>query len=105
MGNPFTSATVASYNSNPPPDDGSQIASNIVAWATSKTKLSDTIKTALESDIANTNTAFSKVPGGAGITSTATDYTVLVGNQGGLIRVTASATITTPDATSVGSPF
>lgn len=105
MGNPFTSATISSYNANPPADDGSQIASNRVQWATHKAKLSDPIKTAVEADISNTNSAFAKVVGGAGITSTGSDYSVSASDQSKLIKVTASATITTPDAATVDSPF
>lgn len=105
MGNPFVSAAVNSYNANPPPDDGSQGPGNMLAWSTIKTKLPDPIKSALETDITNTNTAFSKIIGGGGFTSTATNYTVLLADQGKFIKVTAAATITTPDATSVGSPF
>ena len=105
MGNPFTTTSVTSYNANPPPDDGSQVANNIVAWSTIKTKLPDPIKSAFDTSETNTNTAFSKVMGGGGFTSTATNYTVLAADQGKFIKVTAAATITTPDATSVGSPF
>src|SRR6185437_4179925 len=107
MANPFTSTSVSSYNSNPPPDDGSHIASNIVAWSTIKTKLNDPIKSAFDTSETNINTAFSKIVGGAGITSTATDYTVLAGDQGKLVKVTGAGgiTITTPDSLTVGAPF
>lgn len=105
MGNPYTSVTVTSYNSNPPADDGSEVAANRVQWSTHKTKIGDPLKTAIESINTNTNTAFAKLVGGGGVTSTATDYTVVAGDQGKLVKVTASATITTPDATVVTSPF
>jgi len=106
MASPFTSATVANYNSNPPADDGSQTEANRVKWSTIKTKLPDPIKTALEADIANTDAAFDKTFGSAGIGNTSTSYQVLSTDQGKLVRATASGiTITTPSATDVASPF
>lgn len=105
MGNPYTSVTVTSYNSNPPPDDGSQIPSNRVTWATHKTKIGDPLKAAIESINTNVNSAVAKLVGGAGVVSTATSYGVGAGDQGKLIKITAAGTITTPDATVVGEPF
>ena len=106
MAAPFSTTSAINYNSNPPSDDGSQTPSNRVLWATQKTKLADPIKTAFDTSETNTSTAFGKVPGGAGITSVATDYTVLASDQGKLVRVTASGhVVTTPDATAVGAPF
>lgn len=105
MGNPFSTTATVNYNSNPPPDDGSAVSNNRIQWSTQKTKLADPIKTAFDTSETNTQTAFGKIPGGAGITSVGSNYTVAAGDQGKLIKVTASATITTPDATSVGAPF
>lgn len=107
MGNPFTTTSVSSYNSNPPPDDGTTVANNIIAWATIKTKLVDPIKSAFDTSETNTNSAFAKVVGGGGITSVSTNYTVLAADQGKTIVVTGSGgiTITSPDATIVQSPF
>lgn len=106
MGAPYTSVSVASYNANPPPDDGSQVPANRVTWAKSKEKLADPLKVALESMNTNIGTAFGKVIGGAGITSTALTYGVGAADQGKLVVATASGiTITTPDAATVGNPF
>jgi hypothetical protein len=106
MGSPFTITSVANYNSNPPSDDGAQTAANRVQWSTQKTKLSDPIKTAFDTSETATSTAFGKVLGGGGITTTAVDYTVTASDQGKLVKCTvAGKTITTPDATVVGSPF
>ena len=105
MGNPFTQASISNYNSNPPSDDGAQTAANRLQWSTQKTKLTDPIKTALESDISNTNSAFGKVVGGAGVTTSNTDYTVQAGDQGKLVKMTGGSTLTTADATVVGAPF
>jgi hypothetical protein len=45
----YTQVTVSGYNSSPPPDDGSTGSDNQVTWAKIKTKLSDPLKTALDS--------------------------------------------------------
>lgn len=106
MGAPYTSVTVVNYNANPPPDDGTQTEANRVKWATGKTKLTDPLKTALETINSNITAAFGKVLGGGGVTSTAISYTILSSDQGKLVRATAAGiTLTTPDATSVTSPF
>ena len=39
--NPYTAVAISGYNSAPPPDDGSQSASNKLEWAKHKTKLTD----------------------------------------------------------------
>lgn len=105
MGNPYTSVTVANYNSNPPSDDGSQTPANRVQWSTHKTKIGDPLKTAIEAVNTNVNAAMAKVIGGAGVISTAISYAVTASDQGKLVKITAAGTITTPDATVVGSPF
>lgn len=46
--NPYTSQTISGYNSSPPPDDGSQVASNEITWAKHKDKLGDPVKTLAE---------------------------------------------------------
>lgn len=51
--NPYVSVSAINYNSGPPPDDGSQVAANLVTWAGIKSKLADVIKTL--SDSINTN--------------------------------------------------
>ena len=45
MGAKYTTNSASGYNSSPPPDDGSQVAANLVTWATHKTKLADPVKT------------------------------------------------------------
>lgn len=106
MAAPFTITSVSNYNSNPPSDDGSQTASNRVQWSTQKTKLADPVYNAFNSSETETSDAFGKVVGGAGIITTAVDYTVTSSDQSKLVKATASGiTITTPDATVVGTPF
>lgn len=45
MGAKYSTVTLASYNASPPPDDGTQAASNLVTWAGIKTKIGDPLKT------------------------------------------------------------
>lgn len=44
----YNSQTIANYNANPPPDDGTQSADNEVTWGKHKVKLADPIKTLAE---------------------------------------------------------
>lgn len=106
MANPYTSVSIISYNSNAPPDDGSESASNQVTWAKHKTKLGDPLKTGIEGVNTNTAAAFLKSIGVAPAVTTAVDYTAAAADQGKLIVNTgASKTHTTPDATAVAAPF
>lgn len=106
MAAPYTSVSVTNYNANPPPDDASEVPANRVDWAKPKEKLTDPLKTALESINTNIGTAFGKVIGGAGVTSTAISYSIAAADQGKLVVATgAGITLTTPDATTVTSPF
>lgn len=106
MGNPYTSTTVSGYNDNPPVDNGASTEANRVKWATVKTKIGDPLNTFAGAVNTSINTAFGRVVGGAGITSTAISYTVVAGDQGKIVRATASGiTITTPSAGTVGAPF
>lgn len=106
MGDPYTSVTVANYNLNPPPDDGTVVPENKLNWSKHKEKLADPLKTAIEAVNTNISAALAKLPGGAGVLSSAISYQVVSGDQGKLVKMTGSATtLTTPDATVVGSPF
>lgn len=106
MGAPYSSTTPSGYNSNPPTDDGAATEANRGKWSTIKTKLTDPLNTFATAVNSAITAAFGKIMGGAGITSTAVNYTVVSTDQGKIVRATASAiTITTPDATDVGTPF
>jgi hypothetical protein len=106
MADPYSGVSITGYNSNPPVDDGSQTEANRVKWSTIKTKITDPVKTRTDSMDTALIAAFAKMIGGAGITSTGISYTVIAGDQGKLVRATASGiTITTPDATDVDVPF
>lgn len=106
MAAPYTTQPQVGYNANPPADDGSATAANTIFWATIKTKLGDPALTLGQNINTALLTAFAKVLGGGGVTSTAVDYVVGGSDQGKLVRATAAAiTVTTPDATAVLSPF
>ncbi|HEY6019662.1 MAG TPA: hypothetical protein VIY48_07105 [Candidatus Paceibacterota bacterium] len=57
----YTSVTISGYNTNPPPNDGSNTTSNQVKWATIKTKLFDPLNTGLASMDANISSAVSSI--------------------------------------------
>lgn len=106
MADPYSSVSITGYNSNPPSDDGSQVAANRVKWSTIKEKITDPVKARTDDMDTALIAAFAKMIGGAGITSVSGAYTVLSTDQGKLVRATNSGiTITTPDATDVDAPF
>lgn len=106
MADPYTPVTVLNYNLNPPPDDGTEVPSNEVAWNKHINKIGDPLKDAIESIDANLTAAFAKLLGGGGVTAVADDYTVLASDQGKLVKMSVAAkTITTPSAVVVGAPF
>jgi microcystin-dependent protein len=64
----YTEVSVSGYNSSPPPDDGSTGSDNEITWSGIKTKLTDPIKTALDTTQDNITTgmdaAVARVPVG-----------------------------------------
>jgi hypothetical protein len=48
MGTRYSTVTVSGYSANPPSDDGAQTASNQVKYSTTKVKIGDPLKTAIE---------------------------------------------------------
>lgn len=56
--NPYTSVSIAGYDSSPPPDDGTQVAANLVRWSAHKDKHSDPLKTLAEGINSNVVAAF-----------------------------------------------
>lgn len=106
MGAPYSGTSVSGYNSNPPPDDGSTGANNQISWSGIKSKLGDPLNTFATSVDSNLTSAFGKLLSGATAVKTNVSYPMSAADQGRLIVATTSGiTITTPDATSVHSPF
>ena len=106
MGALYPGTSVSGYNSNPPPDDGTTVATNLQKWADVKSKIGDPLNTFAASADSNITSAFGKTTDGASVVSTAVDYAATAADQGRLIKVTVSGkTVTTPDAGTVGAPF
>jgi hypothetical protein len=59
--NPYTSVSAVGYNASPPPDDGSQVAANLVTWAGIKAKLADVVKTLADNINTNVLSAFASL--------------------------------------------
>jgi len=59
--NPYSEQTASGYNSNPPADDGTEVASNRVDWATIKSKLADPLKTLIDAVDDAVNAAFASL--------------------------------------------
>ncbi len=106
MASPYSSTSVSGYNANPPPDDGTTVGTNLITWAGVKSKIGDPLNTFASAVNSALVTAFGKTISGASVVSTGSNYPAGAADQGRLIRATAGGVvITTPDATSVGTPF
>ncbi len=56
--NPYTSVTIAGFNSSPPTDDGAQTSANQLEWQKHVDKLASPVRTLSESVNTNVNAAF-----------------------------------------------
>jgi hypothetical protein len=104
VSNPFTSVVISGYNSSPPADDGSAIATNQLQWSKHKTKLGDPLKTAIESINANVIAAFGKRIGTT-ISAHSANYQIVPGDQGKFFSVTGTTTITLATVADAGDGF
>lgn len=107
MGSLYSGTSVSGYNSNPPPDDGSTGSLNQLQWNRDiKGKIGDPLNTFAAAASSALVTSFGKTISGGSVVKTAVNYGASAADQGRNIVATASGiTITTPDATSVLSPF
>lgn len=108
MSNPtFSPPTVTGYNSSPPPDDGTQVAGNIIKWSDVKTKLTDPVKTALETLVTTTDASFDSVRQYfSQYEAKATAFSVsATADDGKLYGVSGNTTVTLPAASTAGSTF
>lgn len=106
MSSPYSSTPVTGYNANPPPDDGTLGANNLVTWAVVKNKLGDPLNVFAAAVNSALVTAFGKTLSGGSVVNTAVNYAAGAADQGRLIRTTVAAVVvTTPDVTSVSAPF
>lgn len=104
MGNPYTEPTLTGYNSNPPADDGSEVASNEVTWAKHKDKLGDPLKTYAAAVSTNVLAAFALLPF-RGITALSTNTTVTTSDRGKFYSLSGTMTLTLPAAATAGDGF
>ena len=103
MGTKYSStvtADLASYNSNPPPDDGSQTEANKTKWSTVKNKLGDPTKSALENLDTAITAHFNEGP-----TAKSAAYTTAASDYNTVLEVTGTTTISLADPTSVGAGY
>jgi hypothetical protein len=102
----YPSTPVTGYNANPPPDDGTQVSTNLERWSDVKTKIGDPLNVFAGAVDGNLTAAFGKTLDGATVVSTGTTYVMSAADQGRLIVVTvAGVVVTTPSAAVVGAPF
>ena len=104
MPNPFSSPSISGYNPGPPPDDGSQVASNLATWADIKNELSDPVKSLVETAISNTSTAFGKIFGN-NVSAVSATYSVVAGDQGKILSCTNTITLNLLAAATASSNF
>src|SRR3990172_7930956 len=102
--NPFTQPTISGYNPSAPPDDGSQVASNLATWADIKNELSDPVKSLVETAISNTSTAFGKIFGN-NVSAVSATYSVVAGDQGKILSCTNTITLNLLAAATASSNF
>ncbi len=99
-----TNSTFSGYNSSPPADDGSQVATNLITWAKHKTKLSDPIKTEATNIDSDLVTAFDYTP-----RRITTSDTVVADDHMRIVEIAPTATtsvvVTLPDAGTLGTLF
>lgn len=107
MGDLYTPPTLLDYNENPPPDDGSRTAKNLSSWAGVLGKLTDPLKTFMQSVNSQVDGALNKTVSGGPSLSIVADYTMLATDQGALLVASGATakTITLVSPAAVGAPF
>lgn len=97
MASPYETQTISGYNANPPSDDATQVASNQIEWQKHIDKIGGPLKTLSESINTEILSAFDKIAFN-GVSAKTANYTVLSSDQGKLITMTGSNTVTLPAA-------
>ena len=75
--NPYSTQTIAGYNTNPPADDGSQVEANKVSWSTHLDKLAKPLKDLAEAINTQVLSAFGVMV----ITDDPGEETVIIANR------------------------
>ena len=97
----YTTQSISGYNSNPPADDGSAVSDNEVSWSKHKSKLGDPVKTLAESINTELVSAFGKVFAN-GTSAISTNTNLGAAQNGKVLNVTNSPTLTTTAAATLG---
>ena len=101
MGTKYPTQSISGYNATPPPDDGSQVAANVVEWDKHKTKLGDPLKNLAE----GMNTALVE-HFDVGPDSKIGNYNAGPGDYNTVLEFNGSSlTATLPTAASVGAGY
>lgn len=100
MGTRYTTTPAVSFNSAPPPDDGTQVAGNLVQWSMVKTKLADPVH--VQADAID-----SKLVSALDLSARAisTPDTAVASDHWKTLQVTGTTTITLSSAASMGAGY
>lgn len=104
MASPYTSPTLTGYNSSPPADDGSAVASNAVTWAKHIDKIGDPIKLFAQTMDTNIAAAFGKMFGN-NVTTLASNTNIDGTYQGKLVVTSAAVTLSLLAAATASTNF
>lgn len=100
MGAKYSSQATSGYNSSAPPDDGTQVAANLISWSMVKTKLADVLKTFGEA----INTALVSTLDLSARAISVND-TAIASDHWKTLQVTGATTITLSSAASMGAGY
>lgn len=100
MGTKYTTTSSSGYNASPPADDGSAVASNEIRWSYIKEKLSDTLKTFIESVNSKLVTHFDE-----SVLDKGANYSITAAEHKRTINMTAAFTPSLGDAATMGVGF
>jgi len=98
MGTKYSSNASSGYNATPPDDDGTVSEANKVKWSTIKTKLSDPLKTYVDTINSELATHFDTGP-----TALSTNTTLAASHHNQIIQGSSAITLTLTDASTLGA--
>jgi hypothetical protein len=100
MGTRYTTTPAVGFGSSPPPDDGSQVAANLVTWAGVKTKLADPVHVqadAIDTKLVSTLDLSARAISG--------NDTAIASDHWKTLQVTGATTIQLSSAASMGAGY
>lgn len=100
MGSKYVSQATSGYDSGSPPDDGTQVAANLITWSGVKTKLTNVLKTFAEA----INTALVSALDLSARAISVND-TAIASDHWKTLQVTGATTITLSSAASMGAGY